>query len=144
MAANDTSFTEVFGTNSGIYAGNAIPSGITSSADKVLIIPLSSIFDKADLYSVKYLKSPFTATDYDSPTDAISLLCASLLAFTALNSKASPINSLRKFDCSYFGLSLDTNFETGKTFVSRQFSITTYQETSLINDSYDPSINTLT
>lgn len=144
MTANDSSFIEVLGDNAGIYAGNAIPAGITGSSNKVLVIPLLEAYNKADLYSSKYLKSPFTASDYDSPTDAISLICAAFLAFTALHSKTTPINSLRKFDCSYLGLNIDTGFETSKTFVTRQFTLTTYEETTTITDLYDPTKNTLT
>lgn len=141
MTINDVTMSAVFGTNAGIFAGNAIPSGVTSSSNKVIVIPLATAHAKAILSTIKLVNATLTEADYDSASDAIALINAALYAYTQINAKPT---DLRKFAVDYLGLSLDSySFETSKNFVVRQLQVALYQEDTAIVDSYNPSINTL-
>jgi hypothetical protein len=142
MALNDVTPSAVFGTNSGIYTGNALPSAITNSANKVIVIPLASAHAKAILSTIKLINPTLTEGDYDSASDILALINACAYAYSILNSKPS---DLRKFDCSYLGKSLDDGgFESSKLFITRQVSLALYEENTTLTDNYNPSVNTLT
>lgn len=144
MAANDVTPVQVFGTNAGIYAGSSIPAGITGSSAKVIVLPLAAVHGKAIAAGLNLVNPTLTESDYDSATDIIQLILAAAYSYTVLNSKAAPANSLRKFDCSYFGYGINNNqFENAKTFVSYPFNLTTFVETTALSDAYNPSSNTL-
>lgn len=144
MAINDVSISEVYGTNAGVYNGNAIPSAITSSANKFLIIPLADAISKANSGGIEFLNAP-SETSFDTASDVGMLSVACQYSYGILHSKAAPSYNLRKFDASYFGYGLDNNsFEANKVFQTFPFSITFYEETTALSNTYNPVTNTLT
>ncbi len=144
MAANDVTPSEVFGIDAGIYAGDSIPSAITTSTDLFIIIPVSQAVDKANLAGITFFNTPITESQFDSSTDVFMLIQACAYSYSELHAKGAPTYSLRKFTCSYFGWGSDNNqFEAGKAFDTKPFQLTCYQENGGLSDTYNPSINTL-
>lgn len=144
MAANDVSPNVVYGSDAGLYQGDSLPTAITTSSDYFIIIPVNQARVKANNQGIILIDPAKSDSDFDTATDIGHLVTSALYSYTVLNSKASPSLNLRKFDCSYFGFSIDnSSFENGKTFVTYPFNITFYRETTALSDTYDPSGNTL-
>lgn len=145
MALNDVAVSDVFGSNSGFYAGNSIPVGILNSSKKFLIIEVEGAVTKANLQGIGFFGVPITEVQFNTATDALFLINAGAYSYTVLNSKGSPISSLRKFDLTYRGWATDNNqFESNKAFKVSVFDLNLYQELSGITDLYNPSSNSLT
>lgn len=144
MAINDVSISEVYGTNAGVYTGNSIPSAITTSPNKFIIIPVAEAIVKANSGGITFFDSP-SESSIDTGSDIGMLSVACQYSYGVLNSKGSPSYNLRKFDVGYFGFSLDNNqFEANKIFKTFPFSVTFYEETTALNNIYNPVTNSLT
>lgn len=142
MTINDTTVASVFGANAGIYAGTAIPSVITNSALKFIVIPIAEAHAKATLATTKTINPTLSENDYNTATDVIALMIAASTSYTTLNAKPT---DLRKFSSEVVSLrSVDDGFfETGVTNLARQFTITLYEPTTIINDYFNPSVTVL-
>lgn len=143
--ATDVSVSEVWGTNAGFYAGDSIPSAITTSSNLFLIIPVSEAFAKANSGPIPYLASPLVELNFDSATDALILINSAACAYTQLSTtnNQKTTGNLRQFTVNDLGKKWTDSFESGKEHFYRRFDTYHFEENTTPVNSYSANTNTV-